>query len=242
MTTRTPAIHPLVPDAQCDGVDDNCNGILDEEFVDHVSTCGVGACASTGFAHCEFGVFSDTCAPGTPSAETCNGIDDNCDGTVDNAAVPTGTPSVVLAADSGGAATLTWAAVSARDRLRRRARQLATLRSSGGNFTTATTNCLGQQHRRDDGRRHSSRQRPARDSGTCSAPPAAVGAPATTPALPSRSGPAMRRSPRRAMRARDARHVVVAAPSRRGHRAHVVPHGARAGGVARTRIPADDQR
>jgi hypothetical protein len=139
-----PAIHPLAADAQCDNVDDNCNGLNDEEFVDHDTTCGVGACASTGFAHCEFGIFSDTCAPGAPSTETCNGIDDNCDGTIDNALAPTGTPAVTLARISpgSGAATLSWTAVSAASGYDITRGSLVTLRSSGGNFTTATTNCL----------------------------------------------------------------------------------------------------
>ncbi len=136
-------VHPLAPDGQCDGTDDNCNGLVDEEFVNHDSTCGVGACASVGWAQCENGFFTDTCVPGAPSTETCNGVDDNCDGTVDNATVPTGTPAVVLSRISGGAATLSWTSVSAATGYDVARGSLQTLRTSGGNFSTATTSCLG---------------------------------------------------------------------------------------------------
>ncbi len=43
------------------------------------TTCGIGGCAATGA--CTGGL--DTCAAGTPSSETCNGVDDDCDGSVD---------------------------------------------------------------------------------------------------------------------------------------------------------------
>jgi len=45
------------------------------------TTCGTGACRRT-VQTCVNGV-PQTCTPGTPTAELCNGIDDNCDGTVD---------------------------------------------------------------------------------------------------------------------------------------------------------------
>ena len=45
-------------------------------------TCGVGACQRT-MARCNAG-SPVSCVPGSPSAETCNDIDDNCNGTVDD--------------------------------------------------------------------------------------------------------------------------------------------------------------
>jgi len=45
------------------------------------TTCGVGACQTT-VENCVGGV-TQTCTPGTPSTEVCNGIDDNCNGIVD---------------------------------------------------------------------------------------------------------------------------------------------------------------
>jgi hypothetical protein len=46
------------------------------------TSCGVGACASTGVTSCSGGSVQNSCAPGTPAANdtTCNGIDDDCNG------------------------------------------------------------------------------------------------------------------------------------------------------------------
>src|SRR5262249_14845438 len=57
---------------------DDCNGIIDDLGV---LTCGVGACART-VAACILGV-AQVCVPGVPAPEVCNGIDDNCNGLVD---------------------------------------------------------------------------------------------------------------------------------------------------------------
>jgi hypothetical protein len=75
----------------CDGVDNDCDQQTDEGITAVPTTCGVGACASTGQSTCQGGQMVNSCTPGSPSAETCNSIDDNCDGTIDNgiAAVPT---------------------------------------------------------------------------------------------------------------------------------------------------------
>ena len=45
-------------------------------------TCGAGACART-VPQCANGAPA-TCTPGAPTTETCNNIDDNCDGAIDN--------------------------------------------------------------------------------------------------------------------------------------------------------------
>jgi uncharacterized repeat protein (TIGR01451 family) len=73
-------------DATCDGVDDDCDGSIDEDWVP--TTCGVGACAANGA--CAAGAV--TCVPGSPAVEgpagdpSCaNGVDDDCDGLVDGA-------------------------------------------------------------------------------------------------------------------------------------------------------------
>ena len=76
---------PAASDATCDGVDNNCNSAVDEGYASQSSTCGVGACARTGTISCVNGAMQNSCAPGTPSASdaTCNAIDDNCNGAVD---------------------------------------------------------------------------------------------------------------------------------------------------------------
>jgi hypothetical protein len=80
-------------DTTCDGIDDNCNGTKDEGYVAVVTNCGVGACLSVGATSCVNGVVLNSCVPGTPAAgdATCNGIDDNCNGTKDEGYVSTST-------------------------------------------------------------------------------------------------------------------------------------------------------
>ncbi|RLB47895.1 MAG: hypothetical protein DRJ42_24400 [Deltaproteobacteria bacterium] len=63
----------------CNGIDDNCDGTLDEGFGD--VSCGAGACAVT-TPECVSGVVQ-TCVPGASIAEVCDGLDNDCDGTVD---------------------------------------------------------------------------------------------------------------------------------------------------------------
>jgi hypothetical protein len=77
---------PATSDATCDGVDDDSDGAFDEDFVGVPTTCGIGACASSGFTSCVGGHVVDSCSPLTPapSDATCNGIDDDCDGVVDD--------------------------------------------------------------------------------------------------------------------------------------------------------------
>ncbi len=78
-----PAVHPGDLEV-CDGKDNDCDGAIDDG-TDQPTTCGVGACASIGVIACVSGVLQpDTCTPGTGTAETCNGLDDDCDGAVDD--------------------------------------------------------------------------------------------------------------------------------------------------------------
>ena len=77
---------PAADDATCDGVDDDCDGNTDEDWVSEPTTCGVGACVSTGFSTCVAFVEDDGCEEGSPGDESsfpCNGIDEDCDGNID---------------------------------------------------------------------------------------------------------------------------------------------------------------
>jgi hypothetical protein len=80
----------------CDGKDNDCDGVEDEDTIDTGSSCNTGkpgVCA-VGTLTCQAGAL--TCTPNlTPSVETCNGLDDDCDGMVDNGFPGTGLPCVV---------------------------------------------------------------------------------------------------------------------------------------------------
>jgi hypothetical protein len=108
------AIHPGAIE-RCNNLDDNCNGQVDEGaaascphdatcqsarctngscFTDNLNlgnvTCGNGPCQQT-VSKCLNGK-AQTCTPNSAAAstETCNSIDDNCDGIVDNGAFSDG--------------------------------------------------------------------------------------------------------------------------------------------------------
>jgi hypothetical protein len=79
----TPGPQNEPSDITCDGLDGDCDGAVDEDFIITPTSCGDGACASSGQLECPGGIEVDTCTPGLPSAETCNNIDDNCDTSTD---------------------------------------------------------------------------------------------------------------------------------------------------------------
>ncbi len=72
---------PDIPDESlCDGTDADCDGLVDEDYVPY--PCGEGACETDSV--CWAGV--EDCVPRLPLAETdttCDGVDDDCDGDVD---------------------------------------------------------------------------------------------------------------------------------------------------------------
>jgi hypothetical protein len=72
----------------CDGLDNDCDGEIDETFIRLGSSCsvGIGACERTGERVCAFNGIQTECnaIPGIPGIEDCNnGIDDDCDGAID---------------------------------------------------------------------------------------------------------------------------------------------------------------
>ncbi len=70
---------------RCNGADDNCNGAVDESVAPSgaCTSTGVGACARAGQLVCVAGAFRCDATEGRPSTEVCNGVDDDCDGEVD---------------------------------------------------------------------------------------------------------------------------------------------------------------
>ena len=80
----------------CDGLDNDCNGLVDEG-----QTTGAACTKSSAFGVCTgtelcAGWEGVQCTAPIPSPEACNGVDDNCDGDVDEGfAVSVGDPPVL---------------------------------------------------------------------------------------------------------------------------------------------------
>ncbi len=96
-------VGAVVPSAEvCNGVDDDCDGQVDEALVQACSTaCG------TGTETCSAGAWG-LCTARQPTPEVCNGLDDNCDGQVDEGLVQAcssacGAGSMVCSAGAWGA-------------------------------------------------------------------------------------------------------------------------------------------
>lgn len=137
-----PGIFPGAPDAACNGIDNDCDGLVDEGFVSQTTNCGVGACARTGQTSCVGGVLQDSCVAGGPTVEVCNLVDDDCDGTTDNAAVPVQRPGLT-ATKTGATINLTWTGAAFATGYDVARGSVGLLLSSGGDFAVATTGCTG---------------------------------------------------------------------------------------------------
>jgi formylglycine-generating enzyme required for sulfatase activity len=85
-TCRVCGAVPCMPQAEiCDGIDNDCNGSIDDDVTDDEGPCrvGVGACAAVGENRCVRGELVCNALPGDAMVERCDEIDNDCDGTTD---------------------------------------------------------------------------------------------------------------------------------------------------------------
>lgn len=75
-----PDLTQISSDANCDGIDNDCDGIPDDDF--QPTTCGIGGCREV--TACIDGVETPAaCTPKTPGPEVCDGADNNCNLLID---------------------------------------------------------------------------------------------------------------------------------------------------------------
>jgi hypothetical protein len=134
-----PAVNPDAADATCNGIDENCSGTADEGYVPVATSCGAGACVATGMTSCVAGTIADTCTPRVPTAEVCDGVDNDCNGLVDD--TPAGV-AMLLVSKTGATAQLSWAPLFSASSYDVTRGALGSLRSTAGDFTASVAGCV----------------------------------------------------------------------------------------------------
>ncbi len=85
----------------CDGIDNNCNGQVDEGIANIFFGTDTGECRQE-IRSCVAGIFQITQTGINASTEVCNGLDDNCNGQVDeNNVCGVCTPGAIQACSTG---------------------------------------------------------------------------------------------------------------------------------------------
>ena len=95
------AVHPGAAEI-CNGADDDCDGVADQTFacVRGASSACTTSCGSAGTGTCTATCALAAAADCAPPPEACNGVDDDCDGFVDDGVQHLG-PRIDLGAATG---------------------------------------------------------------------------------------------------------------------------------------------
>ncbi len=84
-TTACSAVAGAPVAETCNGVDDDCDGTVDN-IPSMACTAGVGGCQRSGTMACSGTMAACNAVAGSPVTETCNAVDDDCNGMVDDIA------------------------------------------------------------------------------------------------------------------------------------------------------------
>jgi hypothetical protein len=83
-----PCVGDVLPMTEiCDGYDNNCDGIIDEGFnIGEPCSVGMGECQEYGVMICRGDGTGTECSVNadSPTTEVCDGLDNDCDGVIDN--------------------------------------------------------------------------------------------------------------------------------------------------------------